>query len=258
MARLPPEFLSKLALLDKVSEVMGQVLNCHFTIEANDPEALYKKVVLAAMVRSRRAFESFRLLLKQGLYEDAIVVLRSIFELVVHLKYIKADPIARAKRFLSYWFLMARRLEEGMKEAFKGAPEWLSEDQKALLNTKVAALKGTYADKNSWSDSRLRDMAKKVGMEFNYKILYRIHCQFVHPSPHMISLYLKKNGKGELSLESAPSLVPGRCTVPMMEACGYSIEIMKMGNEVLNLGGGACLEALQKDYATEFGDLAKK
>jgi len=26
----------------------------------------------------------------------------------------------------------------------------------------------------------------------------------------------------------------------------------------LNLGGGACLEALQKDYATEFGDLAKK
>lgn len=146
------------------------------------------------------------LLSQNGYGEDASILARSLFDLLVNLRYILADQTdERAYRYFRYDSV----LMEKMLSYAKGKPKILAQiierennplpgdstRKEVEKQARLANDKYKYSN-NGWSDKSLYDMAKEIDRLDSYQTVYRLQCQLDHNNSRSINEYAKDEGGG--------------------------------------------------------------
>lgn len=159
-----------------------------------------------AIGKGYKTHEAVLLLSKRGHGEDASILARSLFDLLINLLYIQADKTdGRAYRYFQYDWILRKK----MFDHVLGKPEIMKKIQERINNpkpddstikevkeqAKLAQEKHNYTDKG-WSDKSLYDMAQEVGRIDAYKTIYRLECQLDHNATRSINEYAKQSKGG--------------------------------------------------------------
>jgi hypothetical protein len=223
------ELLSKLESLAvdirrKISEISGP-----------PNEKQYKIITLFFFIKSWRTFQSIRLLCSKKLSEDADILLRSLFEVVVNLKYISMDWQKRIELFIGYDYVQRQKLLDKLKtlgdpladKILQSSPEVVRE----VLNV-YSKLRDDYPNMLRWSNKSIEAMAKDVGLEKHY-IIYRVLSDHVHPSPRAT---LKYFSQGPAGIVVGPSPSDDDIARHLHTTCVYFLIICDHANELFALG----------------------
>lgn len=159
-----------------------------------------------AIGKGYKTHRAILFLSKQGYGEDASILARSLFDLLINLLYILADETDdRAYRYFNYdWILRKKMLNYVL-----GKPEIMDKIQERVINpkpndttikeveeqAKLAQEKHKYTDKG-WSDKSLFEMAEEVGRINAYKTVYRLQCQLDHNATRSVNEYAKPSQDG--------------------------------------------------------------
>lgn len=141
------------------------------------------------------------ILSKQGYGEDASILTRSLFDLLINLLYIQVDQTdGRAYRYFQYdWILRKKMLNYAAKKSdiMEKIEERVNnpklEDttlKEVEEQAKLAQQKNNYTERG-WSDKSLHDMAEEVGRSNAYKTIYRLQCQLDHNASRSVNEYAK-------------------------------------------------------------------
>ncbi len=138
------------------------------------------------------------LLCQQGYTEDAYILVRTIFKILVKLFYVlKDDSIDRARGFILYekferkkivGVMAARNKEKGIKS---------EEMDELLLSVKnecndVESKFQISKDKIKWPDKSLEELSREAGLVDLYNVIYRRISLYVHTSARSSESFVSK------------------------------------------------------------------
>lgn len=149
----------------------------------------YKKSSLYFFVAAFKSFSAIHILCREGYGQDSSVVLRSLMENLISLKYIligdRKNRNERAERFVEYrWVELKRLIDYWENHAFNDALKEKVMSKKEEVYETAAAFKKRYKakDLSTWAGISIRKMAEEVYMLEEYLLAYRLCCSFSHPS----------------------------------------------------------------------------
>jgi hypothetical protein len=166
----------------------------HLRLKDTQPQ---QRIVLLFFTRSLKTFQAIIQLSEAGFAQNVSILLRSLIELRISLRYILHDPRTasiKASRFVEYkWVLFKKYLSQMESQNRSEIPsdpllKSLIEERHTILK-KVDAFKITHRVKSdraliTWSGRSLRDMAKAVDPELVgvYDTTFRKASTLSHPS----------------------------------------------------------------------------
>lgn len=184
ITRLSPLLPDLLIFMDKAFFLLASALeNPRITQNKDVRDVLH--ILLARGMKSHR---SIRVLIADGLEQDAMAILRNLVETAITIKYIATDPTGRlAQRFRDYQNVERYK---NMEKNRKVDPTWLPPGGApvvALTEEQYDAFKKRYQVKKvkNWHGlSGIEELASlpEVGMEKDYIQAYSTYCLFTHPS----------------------------------------------------------------------------
>jgi hypothetical protein len=145
-------------------------------------------------------------LCQEGFGEDASILNRTIFELLITLLYILKDPTdERAYRYYAFDWI----LREKMFKYAEQKPELLLQLEQRALRPKsgdvsidevkkmAQEVQKKYSYKGyNWSDKSLGEMAEEIGRGGQYKTMYRLSSQHTHSHSRVMNDYIKRTKTG--------------------------------------------------------------
>lgn len=195
------KYKALLAFNQELRTIVDKVLDK--TVNLEGPKDLFATFAIGKAYKTHGAI---LLLCRQGYGEDASVLARSNFDLLINLLYILADQSdERAYRYFRYDWSQRKK----MFDYAKGKPEILEKLRLRVINplpndtrieeveeqARLAQEKYKY-NRNGWSDKSLHDMAVEVGRIDAYKTVYRLQCQLHHNLSRSLNEYAKKEKDG--------------------------------------------------------------
>jgi len=176
-------------------------------------------VAAYALTKGFKTHGGILLLCKAGYGEDAGILVRSLFELLITLLYILDDLTEeRAYRYMSYDWVIRKNMFE---TTITNNPEILSKFNErrnfskldrdlfdyVLEMAKKVQEKYVYR-KNTWSDRDLRSMAQTVDCDKMYDLVYRLYSQNTHSQARTMNDYAKSTSEGiEYSLAESENWI---------------------------------------------------
>ena len=163
-------------------------------------------IVAFAVGRMYKSQEAILELCKKGYGEDASVIVRSVFELLVTMLYIlKDESDETAYRYFAYDWILRKKMysyvlsnDEILNEVKRREQNPNPNDgnvSQVLEQAKLAQDKYQYKN-NRWSDKSIEEMSKAVGLWRAYKTIYALQCQFAHNLPRIFNDYTNTDGFG--------------------------------------------------------------
>ncbi len=145
-------------------------------------------------------------LCKQGYGEDASILARSLFDLLINLLYIQADKTnERAYQYFSYdWILRKKMFDYALgkpevmgkiRERVSNPKQYDTVVKKIRKQAKLAQKKYKYTNRG-WSGKSLFDMAEEVGRVNAYRTVYRLQCQLDHNASRSMNEYVENTQDG--------------------------------------------------------------
>jgi len=205
------------------------------------------------------------LLGKQGYGEDASILARSLFDLLINLLYIQADQTdGRAYRYFQYdWILRKKMFTYAL-----GKPEIMDKIQERTNNprsddttiqeveeqAKLSQEKNNYTERG-WSDKSLHDMAQEVGRIDAYKTVYRLQCQLDHNATRSVNEYAKQS-QGGIVFEVGQS--GNWVEESLVIAFDFYYSILVAFNSHFKAGFDKEILDLENRYVTELSEINKK
>ncbi|MCC7304063.1 helix-turn-helix domain-containing protein [bacterium] len=188
------KFKQLLAVHQELAKLISEVMTREQAITGP------KDAILSfALTKMSKSHEAILVLTSQGFGEDATILSRSLFELMVNIAYIQNDSSdSLANRYLDYdWVQRAKMIENVKEETIsqeatkRGITEAELKKQISDLRIKAEEVKRKYNyTNNAWSDLSLFDMSDKIGRLDAYKTVYRLQCQLAHNSSRSMNDYL--------------------------------------------------------------------
>ena len=204
----------------------------------NEEERLYKGIALYFFAKGRKTYQSIKLLCLDKLAEDASVLTRSLFEMVVDLVYVGQEP-SRRVLYCEYEIIqkvkLHRKLEEGKKKNDPWCIKILASKGQAQLEAELKEyerVKGNYPNKDRWSGESRKDIAEKIGMGWQYNYVYFILSALAHTSPTAVDSYLRFNTSGTLEYRNSE---PGDVERVWNTASIYFLIIINCLNDAFRL-----------------------
>ena len=205
------------------------------------------------------------LLGKQGYGEDASILARSLFDLLINLLYIQDDQTdGRAYRYFQYdWILRKKMFTYAL-----GKPEIMDKIQERTNNprpddttiqeveeqAKLSQEKNNYIERG-WSDKSLHDMAQEVGRIDAYKTVYRLQCQLDHNATRSVNEYAKQSQSG-IVFEVGQS--GNWVEESLVIAFDFYYSILVAFNSHFKAGFDKEISDLENRYVTELSEINKK
>lgn len=158
-------------------------------------------------------------LCKAGYGEDAGVLTRTLFELLINLLYILEDPTEeRGYRYLSYDWIQRKKMFDYI---IKSNPSILAQHNqristsskdkewhKHVIEMAQKVNKKYQYKNNSWSDKNLREMSINVNREPLYNLIYGLFSQSTHSQTRTMNDYAQSTPNGiEYSLDESDNWV---------------------------------------------------
>lgn len=215
--------------------------------EDNIQDFFYKGIVVYVSWKSLKSYLAIMYLLDKGFLEDANIILRSMFEILVTILFIKQNPKKRALQYLEYSYVEKHRLIETITD-MAGDPKNAARLRE--IEQEYLRIKDNYKNKSSWSGLSIREMSKKVGLEDLYNMLYRFHSQFVHTSPEAMKSYIQNIQKGfMINLEP----INDNFFVGIIsENCEILLQLTEIFENTFDLGRSKEIDALKNEMHTIF------
>lgn len=162
-----------------------------------------------------KSHEAVLLLCRNGYGEDALILARSLFDLLVTLLYILKDPTDnRINRYLDFDFVATVRLFKQNRLKGKLLDELLNrfttigarDDhmEKILAHSKSLVKKYNYG--LTWSDKNIYQMAEEVGRVEAYQTIYKMQCDFAHSNARGLNEYITRQNETEIEIIACPSI----------------------------------------------------
>jgi len=183
---------------NEIDRRVHEALWIHINEQTKDD---YEKTILLLFSQIRtRYFCSLRLV-ELSFVQEATLLTRSLFELVLNIEYIKIGGEIKAKQFLDFVvFEQYRMFERNYRLALKDNPaealllldkmKELEPQFKAIKRKFITSKHGKEKDFESWHNLKIRNLAevidKNYGGEnylFSYETLYRHSSGITHGSP---------------------------------------------------------------------------
>lgn len=163
-------------------------------------------LVAFTLAKAYKTHSAVMLLCEGGFGEDASILNRTIFELLVTLLYILKDPTdEKAYRYYAFDWI----LREKMFNYAEQKPELLLQLEQRALKPKqgdvsiseVKKMAKQVQDKYkyrgyNWSDKSLGEMAEEVNRGGQYKTMYRLSSQHTHSHSRVMNDYVKRTKNG--------------------------------------------------------------
>jgi hypothetical protein len=174
--------------------------------QGTEDEAIWQHVSHFMLIKSAYSYRALLTLLREGLEHEALVLLRSLVEALINLRYMAQDPLQRARLFLEYDFVARhKRLEALGKhaaaesgEVFRGILE--SRRVKAdELTSQYQRVKPHYKNEYLWSGKTIKQMAESVGMGWEYDFVYADCCARSHGAAKSVNDYFRATEDGLLA-----------------------------------------------------------
>ena len=166
------------------------------------------------MSKAYKTQNAMLILCESGYGEDATVLVRTIFEIMVNLLYILQDETdERAYRYINYDWILRRKMYRYVKskpEVFeKMKTDGRHKDWKEIIDEvekRAGEVDAKYGYKgNQWSDKNIHEMASSVGRQDASDTIYRLQCQFSHSLSRVANDYGKDNGSDGFEYFVGPS-----------------------------------------------------
>ncbi len=218
-----------------------------------------------AMGKGNKTHGAIFLLCKQGYGEDASILARSLFDLLINLLYINADKTnKRIYRYFDYDWV----LRKDMFDYILGKPPIMGKIRERVSSpeqydtiikniekqSKSAQEKYNYTNRG-WSDKSLFDMAKEVNRFKAYKTVYRLQCQLDHNASRSMNEYAKDTQGGILfDVGQSENWVEESLVI----AFDFYYSIIVAFNSHFKAGFKAEISDIENRYVTELSVINKK
>jgi hypothetical protein len=192
-------------------ELLEDSINAMDRLE-EDPE-FQKKIktyigmsTYALFLKGFNTFWATYILCREGFGSEALITVRSLFNLVIDSLWIAKDGSGeRAERYLAFDIIYRKQRADVMKSYNPELPDPPNfadiEKQYNLLKTKFKLI-GTRKDK--WTDKTIRDRATEVGKEKDYAIIYSYLSEIEHSGASSLAKYVEAD-ETNLKLRPGPS-----------------------------------------------------
>ncbi len=221
------------------------------------PGTKKNRIASAFLVKATKTLNAITILCKAGYGEDAVILARSLFDMLVDILYItrfKLDTMAdRYELYDDVWRAKAlnaegksRNLKKLIRERMKNLQP--GDETPEQLNTKaVKAMKRFKYRSDTWRPRKLTlyDMAVKVKLGSLYQTMFKLHSQVVHTAPRIINNYaVIKNG--HLNYTYQPS--HKHISDALISSFTLTLGILKVFNELTHTISQESLDSIEMKH----------
>ena len=166
----------------------------------NHKDEPHKSIALALTSKSRLSAQAFFLLIEKKLKYDSQLILRSIFENLVNMKYIliQKDKKFWASRYIEYQYVCSLKYLERIPDLpFDSTTKEYIEKLKSKCSDKLLTLKEKYGKNfggqpKTWSGKTIKEMADECGLILTYNLPYALWSDYHHANISSINLFAKE------------------------------------------------------------------
>lgn len=190
----------------------------------SDENLLLKLCYLGNFGKASKTHQSIIFLSQQLYGEDALVLARSLFEVIVNLKYItqRTDKQEeRLERYMMYDFVQRQHMYETLRLSSKKlekiaierelehqpydiSPKQITEKFEKFIK-KYIDKKGNPPNTSTWSGLSIKKMAYSVGLKGTYDTAYELASKQVHSSSTAVNQFLTQDDQGKIVINNGPS-----------------------------------------------------
>lgn len=214
----------------------------------------FKNVIIFHVLKAMKASQAIRLLCATGASEDALILLRSLYNLVINLAFIAVKPAKRTERFLDHHAIARKEYQDVILRwpQLFGTTKLTKESTQEIEADAVAVTKKhKFLPNEPWHKTTLLEMAKNVDkhspyslpvFEMGYDVAYRLGSDYEHTNAMAANSYLI-DSNDKLSLEPSG----GNCDRTLMTATEYLTLVLDLANQEFELGLDTDVANLVKD-----------
>ncbi len=194
-------------------------------------------------------------LLEKGFLEDSYCLIRSLLESYITLEYIDKDVSGRIKLFVEYYFVHKNRLRQAYNKIYGMDVNSYGDSEKQLIldwqEAEYKRVKDNYPVKSAWSPVKIFEMAREVGYENAYHLIYSHLCQFTHATVNTGNSYIKEGDKEGLKIVIEPNTEDEKkFEMAIHLATSYIIIVIEVFDRVFQTGYSEELENISEEFKT--------
>lgn len=193
-------------------------------------------VVMLLLAKSFKTCRAISILTSKGYGEDAIALLRTIFENYVNLAYIiQEDSDHRFELFITHAHLdYANKLGKGSETDYEYSTRIHNAEK-----DRIKQIYGRYS--NTWSHLSLGKLSEIVNCKNGYDKIYWLLSQQTHPHAKMLGNYTT-NG----SPDDSPS--PRMIEEALLYSIEFILKLLSLTNEKYSCGLGVDIDKLSQTH----------
>ena len=207
-------------------------------VHGQNANSLPKRVALYHYVRAFNLLWAIKILCEQGFAREGMILLRSLLNLYIDLKWLTTDDIdSRMERYADFEVIRKYTAIETLIELGEIPREEGIKDLENLRET-YEKIKKKYGLKGnprswSWSGKRIRQMAEEVSLKKDYDIVYFYLSDREHTSPAAVRDYLDNSKNGYIVTKVGLSDV--KIDLVILTALDYFLNVKEITLDIFNM-----------------------
>jgi hypothetical protein len=217
--------------------------------------------VAFVMAKAFKTYEALGVLCRAGYGEDAFMLARTLFELMITTAYILQDETeGRLLRYMSYDWVTRKKMYEYVVTKEELLIHLNKEIESGNRDNTIAEVEEEYKkamekyhyNNNGWSDKNIKEMSEAVGRADAYSTVYKLQCTVSHTNARSMNEYIKITEEGTI-LNIGPNwdLVQNALVI----AFDFFFHIAKQADSQFSWGIENTLEELAKNWSEEVGKM---
>lgn len=214
-----------------------------------------------AIGKAFKTYEAIGLLCRSGYGEDAFMLARTLFELMVTTAYILQDTTEdRLTRYASHDWVTRKQMydyvvsnESLLAGLTKEIESGNRPDTVAEVEAEYKKVMEKYKYQNgTWSDKSIKGMSESIGRLDAYNTVYRLQCTLGHTNARSMNEYVSVTEEGTI-LNIGPNWDLVKNSLVIAFDCFF--HITQEANSKFGWGLESTLEEMSKKWAEEVGKL---
>lgn len=216
-----------------------------------------------ALGKAFKTYEAVGLLCRNGYGEDAFMLARTLFELMVTTVYILQDPTEdRLTRYVSHDWVTRKEMYDNIVSNDALLAGFNKEIESGDRPNTVAEVEAEYKkvmekykyQNGTWSDKSIKGMSESIGRLDAYNTVYKLQCTLGHTNARSMNEYVSITDRGTI-LNIGPNWDLVKNTLVIGFDCFF--HIAQEANEQFSWSLENTLEELAKRWAEEVGKIKK-
>lgn len=152
---------------------------------------IYSYIRLGLLAKYNKSIKAISYLDRKGFFEDANIILRTVFEDFITIVYCEIDPIQYYKRFFDYNVVTRLGYVTEEDDEVSKIIQSLYKEDILKLKLQMDNFKKVYNTNNtfSWNNISVKKICKELDKHYNtsfysdmYTIIYMQNSEFIHPN----------------------------------------------------------------------------